>query len=80
MGRDNAIQIIPRSIDDYEIVVTVFVIFTSIENGEIIMNPLYVFEEDENSTMDKVSGSLNRTKNPMKNDFKLRLAGIKTVI
>lgn len=51
-----------------------------IENGEIIMNPLYVFEEDENSTMDKVSGSLNRTKNPMKNDFKLRLAGIKTVI
>lgn len=50
------------------------------ENGEIILNPLYIFEEDENSTLEKVSGSLNRTKNPMKNDFKLRLAGIKTEI
>lgn len=50
------------------------------ENGQIILNPLYVFEEDENSTLDKVSGSLNRTKNPMKNDHKLRLSGIKEVI
>lgn len=50
------------------------------ENGEIILNPLYVFEEDENSTLEQVSGSLNRTKNPMKNDFKLRLAGVKTEI
>ena len=50
------------------------------EDGKIILNPLYVFEEDENSTLEKVSGSLNRTKNPMKNDFKLRLAGIKTEI
>lgn len=50
------------------------------DNGEIILNPLYVFEEDENSTLTKVSGSLKRTKNPMKNDYKLRLSGIKTVI
>ena len=50
------------------------------ENGEIVLNPLYVFEEDENSTLEKVSGSLNRTKNPMINDFKLRLAGIRTEI
>ena len=50
------------------------------KDGQIILNPLYVFEEDENSTLEKVSGSLNRTKNPMKNDFKLRLAGIKTEI
>lgn len=50
------------------------------EDGKILLNPLYVFEEDENSTLEKVSGSLNRTKNPMKNDFKLRLAGIKTDI
>lgn len=50
------------------------------ENGQIILNPLYVFEEDENSTLEKVSGSLKRTKNSMKNDFKLRLAGIKTEI
>lgn len=50
------------------------------ETGRIILNPLYVFVEDENSTLEKVSGSLNRTKNPMKNDFKLRIAGIKTEI
>ncbi len=50
------------------------------ENGEIILNPLYVFEEDEKSTLEKVSGSLNRTKNKMVNDFKLRLAGVKTEI
>lgn len=48
------------------------------EAGKIILNPLYVFEEDENSTLEKVSGSLNRTSNPMKNVFKLQLAGIKT--
>ena len=50
------------------------------KNGEIILNPLYVFEEDENSTLEKVSGSLVRTKNPLQNDFKLRLAGVKTEI
>ncbi len=46
------------------------------ENGSIVLNPLYVFEEDEKSTLKKVSGSLKRTKNPMKNDLKLRMAGI----
>lgn len=45
------------------------------ENGKIILNPLYRFEEDENSTLTKVSGSLKRTNNPMKNDYKLRLSG-----
>ena len=50
------------------------------KEGEIILNPLYVFEEDENSTLEKVSGGLVRTKNPLINDFKLRLSGIKTVI
>lgn len=50
------------------------------KDGEIKLNPLYVFEEDESSTIEKVSGSLNRTKNPMLNTQKLRLAGIKTVI
>ena len=49
------------------------------ENGKVILNPLYVFEEDENSTMEKVSGSLRRTENKMMNDFKLRLAGIKEI-
>lgn len=46
------------------------------ENGEIQLNPLYVFEEDENSTLEKVSGSLKRTNNRMQNTFKLQLAGI----
>ena len=50
------------------------------EDGKIILNPLYVFEEDENSTLEKVSGSLNRTKNKMINDYKLRLSGIKIEI
>lgn len=49
-------------------------------DGEIKLNPLYVFEEDEKSTMDHVSGCLKRTNNPLVNDFKLRLAGIKTEI
>ena len=39
-----------------------------------------VFEEDENSTLEKVSGSLVRTKNKMQNDFKLKLSGIRTEI
>lgn len=50
------------------------------ENDEIVLNPLYVFEEDENSTLEKVSGHLNRTKNPMKNIHKLQLMGYKGTI
>ena len=49
-------------------------------DGEIQLNLLYVFEEDENSTLEKVSGSLVRTKNPLVNDYKLKLAGINQVI
>lgn len=48
------------------------------ENGEIILNPLYVFVEDEKSTLDKVSGTLQRTENPLKNDFKLKLSGYRS--
>lgn len=50
------------------------------ENGKIKLNPLYVFEEDEASTLEKVSGSLKRTENKMQKTFKLRLNGIKTEI
>lgn len=50
------------------------------ENGEVVLNPLYVFEEDEKSTLEKVSGKLKRTENKMKNVFKLQLSGIKTEI
>ena len=50
------------------------------ENGHIILNPIYVFEEDEKSTLEKVHGSLKRTKNPMVHTFKLQLTGIKETI
>lgn len=46
------------------------------ENGQIQLNPLYVFDEDEKSTLTKVSGKLKRTKNPMKNTLKLQLSGM----
>jgi pilus assembly protein CpaF len=48
------------------------------ENGRVVLNPLYKFEEDENSTLEKVSVSLKRTNNPMQNIFKLQLAGFRT--
>ena len=47
------------------------------KDGQIILNPLYVFVEDENSTLEKVSGSLVRTENKMQNTLKLQLAGIR---
>lgn len=53
---------------------------TGYENGEIQVNPLYRFEEDEKSTLEKVSGRLVRTKNPFINDYKLKISGINEVI
>ena len=51
------------------------------EDGKIVLNPLYVFEEDpELSSLDKVVGSLKRTKNKMQNDFKLILSGYRGTI
>lgn len=50
------------------------------ESGRVVLNPLYVFKEDENSTLEKVSGQLQRTENEMKNVFKLRLSGYKGTI
>lgn len=46
------------------------------ENGKIILNPIYKFEEDSNTTLKKVSGSLKRTKNKIINQDKFVLAGI----
>ena len=46
------------------------------QNGQIILNPLYVFEEDENSTLHKVSGGLKRTSNEMIHVNKLIMTGI----
>lgn len=50
------------------------------KQGKIILNPLFVFEEDENSTLHKVSGSLKRTSNKMKKNFKLQISGVKAEI
>lgn len=53
---------------------------TGYKDGQIQLNPLYVFEENEKSTISKVSGSLKRTENPMYNVQKLQLAGLKADI
>ncbi len=45
------------------------------EKGAIQLNPLYVFRENEESTLERVVGTLERTKNPLRNDFKLKLMG-----
>lgn len=50
------------------------------KNGEIQVNPIYRFEEDEKSTLERVSGKLIRTQNPFKNDYKLRISGINEAI
>lgn len=46
------------------------------ENGKIILNTIYKFEEDENTSLKKVSGKLKRTKNKIVNQDKFVLAGI----
>lgn len=45
------------------------------QNGKILLNPIYIFEENKNSKVDKVNGSLIRTTNKINNDFKLRIGG-----
>lgn len=45
------------------------------KDGTIELNPLFVFEEDENSTSERVSGSLRRTNHPLHNVHKLQMAG-----
>lgn len=44
-------------------------------DGTIRLNPLYLFEEDTESTLDHVSGQLKRTSNKMENTDKLLKAG-----
>lgn len=47
-----------------------------LENGAIRMNPLFRFEEDEKTTLRKVSGALNRTANKMAHPDKFISSGI----
>lgn len=46
------------------------------EDRRIRLNPIYKFEEDKYSTLNKVSGRLKRTGNPVLNQEKFILAGI----
>jgi len=50
------------------------------QDGEIQTNPIYQFQEDGNSTLERVSGRLIRTDKPFIKEHKLRLAGIREVI
>ncbi len=50
------------------------------ENGEIVMNPLYMFEETQESTVNRVCGELKRTENRLVSDTKLKRNGINAVI
>ena len=47
-----------------------------IKDGNVILNPLFEFREDERATARKVSGSLCRTENEMKHPDKFLAAGI----
>lgn len=49
---------------------------TEVRNGEIVLNPLFLFEEDEKSTAETVSGSLRRTKNRLESFIKLQRCGL----
>ena len=46
------------------------------ENGEIILNPLYEFEEEGETPQKVIIGSLKRTKNEMVRKWKFKMAGI----
>ena len=47
-----------------------------LENGKVVLNPLFQFEEDEHTTVRKVSGTLNRTANEMAHPDKFISSGI----
>lgn len=45
--------------------------------GQILLNPLYVFEEEQSISTDKVTGSLHNTGNVLRNMQKLTMSGYK---
>lgn len=46
------------------------------ENGEIVLNPLFVFQEEGKMTAERVAGVLARTENPLVHTMKFKLSGI----
>jgi len=51
-----------------------------VRKRQIQLNPLYEFQESQESTKTRVTGKLVRTSNPMKNTQKLETAGIGMVV
>lgn len=51
-----------------------------LEGNEIVLNPIFRFEEDEKSTLNKVSGSLNRTENRLIHPDKFISSGIYEIL
>jgi pilus assembly protein CpaF len=51
-----------------------------IKNSEYILNPLYVFKEDNKSTLKEISGALKYTKNEIVNQEKIKYSGIELVL
>ncbi|WP_094183195.1 CpaF family protein [Paenibacillus sp. KS1] len=47
-----------------------------VDQGEVQLNPLYVFEEEGETPEGKIIGGLKPTGNPLKNIFKLKMSGI----
>jgi len=50
------------------------------DSRQIKLNTLYEFQESQESTTKRVAGKLVRTKNPMRNSYKLTMAGIRRVV
>ncbi|MCL7748009.1 CpaF family protein [Halalkalibacter alkaliphilus] len=48
-----------------------------VENGEVVLNPLYEFVEEGEEPNGKVIGSLRPTGNTLQNHMKLKMAGVK---
>jgi pilus assembly protein CpaF len=48
---------------------------TGYKNGQVLLNPIYVFEEEQSSSTHSVVGSLRATGNKLQNIHKLKMAG-----
>lgn len=53
---------------------------TGYKDGKIELNPLFVFEEKDGTSIEKVEGCLIRTANSMKNLAKFKLAGVSEIV
>ena len=49
----------------------------NLENGEVLLNPLYEFQETGETADGKITGTLQRTENKMSRTYKFAMAGIK---